>query len=40
MRYSQLIAPRTSELVEQPTPEPGSAEVLIEVKVCGVCASA
>jgi threonine dehydrogenase-like Zn-dependent dehydrogenase len=39
MRYSHLIAPRTSELVEQPTPEPGPSEVLIEVKVCGVCAS-
>ncbi len=39
MKYSQLIAPRTSEVVEQPTPEPGYDEVLVEVKVCGVCAS-
>lgn len=39
MRYSQLIAPRRSEIVEQPTPEPGHGEVLLELKVCGVCAS-
>jgi threonine dehydrogenase-like Zn-dependent dehydrogenase len=39
MKYSQLIAPRNSEIVEQPTPEPGPGEVLVSVKVCGVCAS-
>lgn len=39
MKYSQLIAPRTSEIVEEATPEPGYGQVLVEVKVCGVCAS-
>ncbi len=39
MRYSQLIAPQTSAVAEQPTPAPGHGEVLVEVKVCGVCAS-
>src|SRR5689334_2902320 len=39
MRYSQLIAPRTSEIVEEATPEPGPGEVLVDLKVCGVCAS-
>ena len=39
MKYSQLIGPRTSETVEAATPEPGHGEVLVEVKVCGVCAS-
>lgn len=39
MRYSQLVAPRTSEVVESSTPEPGFGEVVLDVKVCGVCAS-
>ncbi len=39
MRYSRLIAPRRSEIVEDATPEPGYGEVLLELKVCGVCAS-
>ncbi len=39
MRYSQLIAPRTSEVVEAPTPDPGSGEVLVRVMASGVCAS-
>src|SRR5215207_10767300 len=39
MRYSQLIAPRTSELVEAPTPNPGPGEVLVRVLASGVCAS-
>ena len=39
MRYSQLIAPRTSEVVEAPTPDPGPGEVLVRVKASGVCAS-
>ncbi len=39
MRYSQLIAPRQSTIVEESTPEPGRGQVLIEVKACGVCAS-
>ena len=39
MRYSQLIAPRTSEVVEASTPDPGPGEVLVRVLVSGVCAS-
>src|SRR5829696_9859885 len=39
MRYSQLIAPRTSEVVEVPTPDPGPGEVLVRVLASGVCAS-
>ncbi len=39
MKYSQLVAPRSSEIVEQSTPEPGYGEVLVEIKACGVCAS-
>src|SRR5215217_8837747 len=39
MRYSQLIAPGTSEVVEAPTSEPGPGEVLVRVKASGVCAS-
>jgi threonine dehydrogenase-like Zn-dependent dehydrogenase len=39
MRYSQMIAPRTSEVAESNTPDPGPGEVLIRVQACGVCAS-
>jgi threonine dehydrogenase-like Zn-dependent dehydrogenase len=39
MRYSHLIAPKTSAVVEETTPEPGPGEVLVAVKSCGVCAS-
>lgn len=39
MRYSQLIAPRRSEVVEEAAPEPGAGEVLVRVTACGVCAS-
>ena len=39
MRYSQLIAPRTSQVVEAPTPDPGPGEVLVRVQASGVCAS-
>jgi threonine dehydrogenase-like Zn-dependent dehydrogenase len=39
MRYSHLIAPRTSEVIEEPTPDPGPGEVLVRVTGCGVCAS-
>jgi threonine dehydrogenase-like Zn-dependent dehydrogenase len=38
-RYSQIIAPRKSEVVSGPMPEPGSGQARIEVKACGVCAS-
>lgn len=39
MRYSQMIAPRTSEVAETETTEPGPGEVLVRVHTCGVCAS-
>ena len=39
MRYSQLIAPQISEIVEAKTPEPGPGEARVHVAVCGVCAS-
>ncbi len=39
MRFSQQIAPRTSEVVDTPAPEPGPGEVLVRVTACGVCAS-
>jgi threonine dehydrogenase-like Zn-dependent dehydrogenase len=39
MRYSQLVAPRTSEVVEVPTPDPGPGEVMVRVQASGVCAS-
>jgi threonine dehydrogenase-like Zn-dependent dehydrogenase len=39
MRYSQIVAPRQSELREEPLPEPGAGEVLVRVTACGVCAS-
>lgn len=39
MRYSQMIAPRISEVVADVTPEPGPGEVLVRVTACGVCAS-
>src|SRR5215212_5059682 len=39
MRYSQLVAPRTSEVVETSTPDPGPGELLVRVRASGVCAS-
>jgi threonine dehydrogenase-like Zn-dependent dehydrogenase len=39
MRFSQLIAPRTSEVVTAPTPDPGPGEVLVQITASGVCAS-
>lgn len=39
MRYSQLVAPRTSQVVEAATPDPGPGEVLVRVIASGVCAS-
>lgn len=39
MRYSQVIAMRRSEVVEESTPTPGWGEVLVQVTACGVCAS-
>lgn len=39
MRYSQLIAPQQSTVVDESPRELRSGEVLIRVKTCGVCAS-
>jgi threonine dehydrogenase-like Zn-dependent dehydrogenase len=39
MRFSQMIAPQRSEIVELPAPAPGPGEVLVRVTTCGVCAS-
>jgi len=39
MKASVLVGPKKNKIVEMPKPEIGSNEVLIRVKVCGVCAS-
>ena len=39
MRYSQLVVPRHSVVVNEPTPTPGPFDVVVEVEYCGVCAS-
>jgi threonine dehydrogenase-like Zn-dependent dehydrogenase len=39
MRYSQLVSPQTSEVVETDAPQPGPGEVKVRVTACGVCAS-
>lgn len=39
MRYSQLIAPQRSEIVQAPDRDPGHGEVVIRVTAGGVCAS-
>lgn len=39
MRYSQLVSPQTSEVVEADAPQPGPGEVKVRVTACGVCAS-
>lgn len=39
MRYSQLVAPQQSTVVDEPAREPGEGEVLIRIDTCGVCAS-
>ncbi len=39
MRYSQLVAPQRSEVIDAPTPEPKRGEVLVRITACGVCAS-
>jgi L-iditol 2-dehydrogenase len=36
---SQVIGPRTSEVIELPDPEPGAGEVLVDVVASGVCTS-
>ena len=39
MRVSKVVAPRTSRITEEPDPEPGARQVLVEVIACGVCTS-
>jgi threonine dehydrogenase-like Zn-dependent dehydrogenase len=39
MRYSQLIAPQQSQMVDESDRKPGPGEVRIRVTTCGVCAS-
>jgi threonine dehydrogenase-like Zn-dependent dehydrogenase len=39
MKQSIIIRPQSSEIEDRPVPEPGSYEILVRVKVCGVCAS-
>lgn len=36
-RAMQITRPGFLELVERPTPTPGTGEVLIEVEACGIC---
>jgi len=39
MRYSQVIGPGRSEVVEAPDPAPGEGQVRVAVSACGLCAS-
>jgi L-iditol 2-dehydrogenase len=39
MRISQVVAPRTSEVIEANDPVPGDGQVLVEVVATGVCTS-
>ena len=39
MRYSELVGPERSAVVEGPDPGPRPGEVLVRVTACGVCAS-
>lgn len=39
MRISQIVGPRTSEVVELPDPVPADDQVLVEVVASGVCTS-
>ena len=39
MLAATVLAPRTVELTERPTPDPGPGELLIELEGCGVCGS-
>jgi threonine dehydrogenase-like Zn-dependent dehydrogenase len=39
MKISQLVGPRTSEVVDADDPVPGDDQVLVEVLACGVCTS-
>lgn len=39
MKISQVIGPRTSEVIEAPDPRPGDGQVLVQVVASGVCTS-
>lgn len=39
MKISQVVGPRTSEVVAAEDPVPGADQVLVEVLACGVCTS-
>jgi len=39
MRISQIVGPRTSEVIEAPDPVPADDQVLVEVVASGVCTS-
>ena len=39
MKISQVVGPRTSEIIEAADPVPGAAQILVEVVACGVCTS-
>lgn len=39
MKASVLVGPGKNKVVEVPKPEAAADQVLIKVKVCGVCAS-
>ncbi|MDQ4045046.1 MAG: alcohol dehydrogenase catalytic domain-containing protein [Chloroflexota bacterium] len=39
MRYSQMVAPQQSEIIEVTAPAPDKGQVLVRVTACGVCAS-
>jgi len=39
VKISQVIGPRTSEVIEVPDPEPGHGQVLVQVVASGVCTS-
>src|SRR6185437_2800512 len=39
MRISQIVGPRTSEVIEVPDPVPADDQVLVEVVASGVCTS-
>jgi threonine dehydrogenase-like Zn-dependent dehydrogenase len=39
MRFSQLIGPRSSAVLDAPDPSPTADQVLVDVLACGVCTS-
>ncbi|GIH15938.1 zinc-dependent alcohol dehydrogenase [Rugosimonospora africana] len=39
MRFSQVIGPRSSVVLDAPDPSPSAGQVLVDVLACGVCTS-